>query len=82
MKGITTIEWLVIAALVLMASRYLIGYWGGVWNPTKEKAEELGESFNDSLDKLTASSPLPRPRGLPPAGLYEGLPPASLNHAV
>ena len=73
MRGMTTVEWLVIAAIVLMASRYLIGYWNGIWNPTKEKAEELGESFNQTLGELSASSQLPGLQELPQAGLYAAI---------
>lgn len=67
MRGLTTIEWLVIAAIVLIASRYVIGYWSGVWNPTKEKAEELGEEFNDTLNELSFS-------GATQSSLQQGLP--------
>ena len=52
----TTIEWLVIAALVLIAAKYAIDYWGGIFNPVKEKAETMGSEFNESLNKLSVSS--------------------------
>ena len=64
MRGMTTVEWLVIAAIVLLASRYLIGYWNSVWNPTREKAEELGAEFNESLSRLSAFSQQRGPRVL------------------
>ena len=56
MRGMTTVEWLVIAAIVLLASKYLLNYWGGIWNPTKQKAEELGQEFNETLDNLNVLS--------------------------
>ena len=82
MKGMTTVEWLVIAAIVLLASRYLIGYWEGIWNPTKEKAEELSESFNETLGKLSASSQLPGPQGSPQEYLSAGIPRLKPPHGV
>ncbi len=76
MRGMTTVEWLVIAAIVLLASKYVIGYWQGIWNPTKAKAEELGASFNESLDNLNVLSekqilPLPNHQELHLEGFWK-----------
>ena len=61
MRGLTSIEWLVIAAIVLLAASQVIKYWGGVWNPMKSKAEEKSEEFSEAISEL---SPLSQP-GLP-----------------
>lgn|GEM_PF-3244910 len=65
MRGMTTVEWLVIAAIVLVASKYVIDYWTGIWNPTKEKAETMSNDFGKSLDKLTSQLPLPSHQAWP-----------------
>ena len=75
MKGLNAIEWLVIAAIVLVASKFVIDYWSGVWEPTKEKAESVKGDFERSLGSLTSLPSLPQyPQGLPPAAPYGGAP--------
>jgi len=56
MRGITTIEWLVIATIVLIAASQVVKYWGEIWDPLKAKAEEKSDEFSETISDLSSSS--------------------------
>lgn len=62
MRGITTIEWLAIATIVLIAASQVIKYWGEIWNPLKDKAEEKADEFSEVISDLSSSSRPDLPR--------------------
>lgn len=55
MRGITTIEWLIIATIVLIGASQVITYWGNIWNPLKAKAEEKSDEFSETIADLSSS---------------------------
>ena len=61
MRGLTTIEWLVIATIVLLAASQVIKYWGEIWNPLKDKAEEKSDEFTETISELSSSLRPDRP---------------------
>ena len=76
MRGITTIEWLVIATIVLIAASQVVNYWGEIWNPLKSKAEEKSDEFSETIADLS-SLLQPDPQESSPEGsswLFRALP--------
>ena len=58
MRGITTIEWLVIATIVLIGASQVITYWDNIWSPLKSKAEEKSDEFSETIADLSSLSQL------------------------
>lgn len=60
MRGIATIEWLVIATIVLIAASQVVSYWDEIWTPLKSKAEEKSDEFSETIADLSSlSQPYP-----------------------
>ncbi len=61
MRGFTTVEWLVIAAIVMLAVGYVINYWNDIWNPLEKKMQEKKGEFQSAIANLS-----PSPERCPP----------------
>jgi|GEM_PF-7041333 len=57
MRGLTTIEWLVIAVIVLVAASQVIRYWDSIWQPLKAKTSEKADEFGDAIADLKTFVP-------------------------
>ncbi len=52
MKGIATLEWIVIAAIVLLMVAGAVEVWQGAWEPAMAKAVSASGSFESAISSI------------------------------
>ncbi|MBR9679653.1 MAG: hypothetical protein GOU99_01220 [Candidatus Altiarchaeota archaeon] len=58
MKGLTSLEWLVIAAITIFALAQVVTFWKGTWSDVSDKAQEGRESLIENLDFSSLEKPV------------------------
>lgn len=48
-RGLSTLEWLIIAIIALLMISYVMGYWGSIWGAVTAKAEVANRTLLDAL---------------------------------
>lgn len=48
-KGLSTLEWIVIAIVALVMISYVLGYWKGIWGVVTGQADTAKTAFGDSI---------------------------------
>ncbi len=48
-KGLSTLEWIVIAIVALMMIAYVLGYWKGIWTLVTGQADTAKTVFGDAM---------------------------------
>ncbi|MFH0962181.1 MAG: hypothetical protein V1820_05875 [archaeon] len=51
-KALSTLEWIVLAAIAILMITYVLGYWSGIWGSATGAAEKANSSFASALSKL------------------------------
>jgi len=49
-KGLSTLEWIVIAIIALVMIVYVLGYWKDIWGAVTGQAETAKGSLNTALN--------------------------------
>lgn len=56
MKGLTSLEWLVIAAITIFALAQVVTFWKGTWSEVSDKTQNERDSLIENLDFAEAQS--------------------------
>ncbi len=48
-RGLSTLEWIVIAIVALVMISYVLGYWKGIWGIVTGQADTAKGAFGDAV---------------------------------
>lgn len=48
-RGLSTLEWIVIAIVALVMISYVLGYWKGIWGVVTGQADTAKTAFGDAV---------------------------------
>lgn len=48
-RGLSTLEWIVIAIVALVMISYVLGYWKGIWGVVTGQADTAKSAFGDAV---------------------------------
>jgi hypothetical protein len=51
-RALSTLEWIIIAAVVLVMIAYALGYWKGIWGTATAAAERANWTFAESIEHI------------------------------